>query len=47
VEVVLGPRGEHQAHRSGVRRLGGGRDALGRQPDVINGVGLAAGEILE
>jgi hypothetical protein len=47
VQVVLGACGEHQAHRSRVCRLGGGRDALGRQPGVINGLGLAAGEILQ
>jgi hypothetical protein len=30
-----------------VRRLGGGRDALGRQPDVIDGLVLVASEILQ
>jgi hypothetical protein len=47
VQVVLGARGEHQAHRARVCRLGGGRDALGGRPDVVNGAGLTAGEILE
>ena len=30
VQVVLGAGGQHQAHRSRVRRVGGGRDPLGR-----------------
>jgi hypothetical protein len=47
VQVVLGPSGEHQAHRTRVCRLGGGRDALGGRRDVVDGVRLGAGEILK
>jgi hypothetical protein len=46
VQVVLGPRGEHEAHRPRVRCLSGGGDPLGRRPHVVNGAGVSVGEIL-
>jgi hypothetical protein len=46
VQIVFGASGEHEACGPGMRCLGGGRHALGRRPDVIDGLVLITGEIL-
>ena len=47
VQVVLRAGGEYQPARACVSGLGGRRDAFGRQSEVIDGVVVPAGEILD
>ena len=47
VQVVLGAGGEHQAARTRVGGLRGRPDAFGRKPEVVDGVLVPAGEVLD